>query len=333
MEKITRNNVAKLAGVSPSTVSRVFSKNKSISKETIQKVKKIAKKIGYTPSEIGKIFSHNKSFRIAVIIPFKYNQNKPSTIAYEYFSKTLLGIIEECGKHKYSVGMIADNNLTEQDLMKLTNSKSYDGFIFLVPSIDDTRFETLYKNKIPFIFVNHYIKNMPYPYVDCDSYLGMKDAFKYLQNKKIKKVTMLSAGKKSINSLDREKIFKKLSKQYKFKITKIVEGNFSKTSGYIKADEFLLDERPEVIFCANDRMAFGVITRLKEQKINIPDEIKIIGFDNQDLSTLIQPKLTTIENPFFDIGKQAGINLIKIISNKKFENVKMKTKLIIRESC
>ncbi len=328
---MNRNDVAKFAKVSPSTVTRALNDHKSIPAATRNRLKKIAAKYGYVPSHLGRSHYQKKSFRLGVIIPYDY-EKKTHPLPSEYFSKLLFGILHEAAKNKYTINLIADNNLSAEEMAKAVLSHSVDGLIMFIRKTGDSRYSYLHKNKIPFMLVHDYVPNKPYLYVDCDSRPGMEEAFKYLVSKKVKNAGYLTGGNDYMNSLDRTKIFNQLAEKYNIHVSSIVDGDFSRKSGLQAAKEFLEKKLPQAIICANDKMAFGLIEGLKQFDVHVPRDLGVIGFDNQDVANLAAFKLTTIENPYFEAGEQAAKILIEKINGEKPESVLIDSKFILRES-
>ena len=331
MNGIKRIDVAKYCNVSPSTISRALSDHPSIPESTREKVKSAAKKLGYIPSNLGSTLKFRKSFQLGLVIPFSF-ERKLHAYPYEYFSKLLYGLTMSAQESNYRITVIPDQDLDTEKAANLVLSKTVDGLIFPINTNNKFSYISLQKKKIPFILVHNYIPDSTIPFVDVDCRPGMWDALVYFKNIGIRRVGFLTGGINYVNSKDRLIAFKEFSQKLELKITNIVDGDFSKTSGYKSTNLFLRISLPEVIFCANDRMALGLIQGLQERGIKIPDEIRIIGFDNQDICTLISPTLSTIENPFFEIGQTAIRLLIEILNGSEVKGVSLPSKLVMRES-
>jgi LacI family transcriptional regulator len=327
--RITRIEVAKKAGVSPSTVTRALNDHPGIPEKTRKRIKALSKKLGYVPSQLARGYFQKKSFRIGMVIPM---DNNDYVLPYEYFSKTTAGVIKGADAQNYTVSIIKDDPLKKNELANLVNKHSVDGMIFVSVAIKDTRFSYLHRHRIPFVFIHHYCRNKPYVYVDCDSYTGMKQSFEYIRKKNIKKIGFLGGGNGYVNSIDRKRIFKELSGEYNMTVTKVVQGNYSRQSGFRAAQDFLKGQRPQLIFCANDRMALGLLQSLAQKNIMVPQHIKIIGFDNQEISRISVPPITTIENPFFEIGEKAADKLIALIKGERVTSESPPSRLIVRET-
>ena len=232
----------------------------------------------------------------------------------------------------YSVTVIPDNGLSSKELALKVLSNNVDGLIFLGIRNGDNRFEKLYVEKIPFIFVHHYEPGKPYPYVDTDAEAGMREAMEYIKKQGLSNCMLAGGGESFRNAIDRTFIYKKLIKEFNLHDSGIINGDFSIKSGFFAAKKIAEDSLPEVIFCANDRVACGLIQGLHSLKIRIPQDVKVIGFDDMNVANIISPKLTTIENPFFECGKKAGELILSCILGKKQNSIILPSKLVIRES-
>ena len=135
-----------------------------------------------------------------------------------------------------------------------------------------------------------------------------------------------------MDSLDRKACYRRFVRQYGFKDAGVYQGDFSRTSGQRAAADLLKKPLPGAVLCANDRMAFGLLEGLKESGVRVPGDVRIIGFDDQSICTLISPRLTTIENPFEAIGQKAALKLIDRIRGKAVESESVASWLIVRES-
>ncbi len=326
-DKANRDSVAKAAGVSPSTVSRALSGNPLISLSTREKIEALAMKMGYVPSIIGKSHYSGKSYQIGAVVPLNNR-----TVVSEYFGRMIYGMVSTAETKGYSVSVIADTGLSSNELEQRVKSRAVDGLLMLSTKTSDKRFAQLYEHKIPFILIHNYFPNKPYLFAECDSNPGMLQAFTHLKEKGVRTISFVSGNREYRDTLDRETIFDNLVKQMRFKCIEKFNGDFSRTSGLRVARQIREDSVPDAIICANDRMAFGLIEGLNTRGIKVPEDVMIIGFDDQFLSTLISPKITTIENPFEEIAKAATERLIDLIDGKSVKSIRVPSRLIHRES-
>jgi LacI family transcriptional regulator len=331
-KRVTRKEIAELANVSPSTVSRALSGHPSIPKSTAEKILKIAEKLNYVPSYLAKSFYQKKSYRLGAVIPYCATKDKIETVPSEYFSQMLYGCIISASSQNYTISVISDDGLDEKELARYVLSHMVDGLILLGTKFNDRRFEYLLQEEIPFILVYNYIPDRDCLFVDIDCESGMREAFEYLIKKGVKSYGFLGGNKEFVDAIDREKTFLNLVKEFNINEFLLVEGDFSRESGFAAAPKFIEKGLPEAILCANDQMAFGLIRGFQKSGIKVPEDVKIVGFDNQEISLLSSPSITTINNPFYMVGKLAAKNLINFLNKKEIEIKKLKSTLIIRES-
>lgn len=330
--KITRKDVAERAGVSPSTVSRALNDHPSIPKSTAERIKKIAKELNYIPSHLARSFYQKKSYRIGIVIPYYVTKDKIETVHSEYFSQMLFGCIISASKENYTISVISDNGLNEKELARIVLSHTVDGLIFLGTKYKDPRFYYLLEENIPFILVYNYLPDKNSLFIDIDSMSGMREAFQYLDSIGIKKLAYISGNKEYINAIDRENAYLTLIEEFKMTNLQIIEGNFSKESGFEAASKIANSPLPDAVICANDLTAYGLIKGLEKFNIKVPEDIKVIGFDNQEIALISSPTITTIDNPFYRVGFLAAKNLIHFLNNKEVISQKLESKLVIRES-
>ncbi len=331
-KRVTRKDVAEKAGVSPSTVSRALNKHPSIPESTARRIMKIAKELNYVPSHLAKSFYQKKSYRVGIVIPYCVTGDKIETVHSEYFSQMLFGCTISASKENYTISVISDNGLDEKELSRLVLSHTVDGLIFLGTKFKDKRFDYLLSENIPFILVYNYIPDKECLFVDIDCETGMREAFEYLRSKNINKICYIGGNKEYINAIDRENTYFNLIKKFNLNHLYTIEGNFSKESGFNAAKFIIENGLPEAVFCANDLTAFGLIRAFLAIGIKVPDDVKVIGFDNQEISLLSSPTITTIDNPFYRVGYYAAKNLINLLNGKEIEIKKFPSKLILRES-
>jgi LacI family transcriptional regulator len=332
VKKSNRKDVAERAGVSPPTVSRALNDHPSIPVVTRDKIKRIARELGYVPSHIGRSHYQKKSYRLAAIIPYRKISGGIHSINNEHLTVFLYGAIQSAAAEEYSVTVIADTGQSSEVLAGLVLSRRVDALILLGCKVTDHRPAELYKLGIPFILIHHYVRSKPYLYIDSDPESGYRELFDYMVNRSVGTLGFLGGGGQLIDALDRNKVVRDLAREHGLPIIRTVEGNFTIQSGLAAAEAFAAHTLPDVIVCANDNMAFGLIEGLKQRHVRIPDDVGVTGFDDFELSAFISPKLTTIHNPFFDIGVEAGNLLLARLKGEEVESKKFTTKLIVRES-
>lgn len=332
-EKVTRDQVAKAVGVSPSTVTRALNHHPGIPEKTRLKIQKASLELGYIPSQLSRSHYQNRSFRLGFVIPFSREGEQVETLPKEYFSKVLMGATNSALNQRYSITLTPDENLSADDLIKMVKEKSVDGFIIVGGKTGDSRYAALLEQEVPFILIHNYERSLDVLYVDIDPEQGIHEALVYLRKKGISKVAYLGAGDDFINSQDRELAIINGCRKLNLSCTKIVQSRgWSREEAYKSCEKFIGASMPEVIFCANDRMAFGVIQKMQVLGKKVPDDIRVVGFDHQDIATLVSPKISTIENPFFSIGQKSAELLIAKLNGEEVKSVSIRSRFISYES-
>ena len=333
MRKITIIDVAIKAGVSPTTVSRVLNNDtrKHMREETKQRVSKVIKQLDYTPNKYARFMKKQKSGVIGVLVP---------DISDQFFSLMVRGIENISYQNDYSVIICdAENSLEkEKKYIKVLLKEIVEGAILTSSGIENGKVKKFIKERIPVILADRKLKNGDLPYVGSD---GIKDSYtltKYLIDLGYKEIGFLKGPPEVATAKERFEGYIRAMEQNRLIIDEnyLKQGDYTFQSGYLAGKELVgLNRLPQAIIAANDLMAIGVIRALEERGLRIPEDIGVAGFGNIPLSSLVKPKLTTIEIPAYDIGREATLILLSYIKRKR-KRIKTKimdTKLIKGESC
>lgn len=329
MKKPTIIDIAEKAGVSKATVSMVLNnKDDSISKETREKIIKITKEIGYIPNSVARSLSTKKSGTIGIIVP---------DIINPFFSQIARAIEDAASTLKYNVIFCNTDNDEKKEKMyiKLLISKLVDGVILISGGKSSTNPAILKVNNIPFILVDRYIEGFEEELgVYCKNRQGVIDGIKYLYSKGKKNIVFVSGPKKLNLAKERLEGYIQIMKEYDLYDPKnIFESNFDLQGGVETTEEIIdrLKDRVDAIFYSNDAMALGGMKVLAKKGYNIPKDIAIMGFDNIQMSEFVEPELTTMGQPIYEMGSTACRNLVKYINGEKVEKkIYFLPKLILR---
>lgn len=325
-------NIAEMLGISVSTVSRALRDAHDISPETKEKVITLAKQLNFKPNKNAAALASGSTKNIGVIIPFITNY---------YFGAVISGIQEEAYQLGYNIILYVTNDEVDREVKLIHNLDiaSLDGLLISISSntTTTTHFEDLIENGLPIVFFDRAPSEINASKVMQNDFEGAFLATKHLINKGYKNIAHL-AGPESLD-FSKERLRGYLSAMKKAHLTikeeLILHSGFTQQQGYEDTQKLLeLETIPDAIFAINDRKAIGVIQALKHAGKAVGKEIGVIGFTNDPISTIIEPNLTTIEEPAFEIGKQSCQLLIKHIKNKEFEarSVIIPCKLIERDS-
>lgn len=300
-KKISRAEVAQAAGVAESTVSRALNDSNLISDEVKKKVKQIAADLGYIPNRQAVLLASSRTMRIGLVVK-TYKSFSPFTRSY--FPRLLDGVLQKAEELGYSITIVLDKKNDEyKDLSHMIHGKEVDGLIFSVAPLDDPRFPELLKQQIPFVLINDVYEGACC--INCDPFKGTRDALSHLRALGHKHIGYITGDPNYWDGCRRLEVFNLLTEEYGLKAT-VVDGNFSKRSGFSGAEKLLtLPEPPTAVLTGSDRCALGVMEYCKKEDIHIPGQLSLIGFDNLGPARDAVPGLSTIHNPVTRMGSEA----------------------------
>jgi DNA-binding LacI/PurR family transcriptional regulator len=329
---ITIKDIAKLAGVSHTTVSRALNNSSLISDKTKKNIKEIAGEHGYTPNNNAKCLVLNKSFSIGIFFT-----TLNFGITADYFFQIIRTLqVQLKGKYRLIVRGIDDYN--EEDYY-LINKKTFDGIITLTQDSQDDKFiKHVEKNKLPQVIINRKYNSLHSDCIYADQKDVVKMAIEYLIKNGHTKICFVKGTNNFTSTVNRLSGYFEALKENSITINNnyIMEGNFNISSGYKAMNKILnLTPRPSAIFFANDNMVLGALKCIKENKFSVPEDFSIIGMDNVEFASYLTPSLTTIERPTQTIITKALKYLLSRIEAKNTSppiSECMKSTLIIRDS-
>ncbi len=333
---VSQMDVAKRAGVSFMTVSRVINNKNNVKEATRKKVLKAIKELGYYPNVLGRGLNINKTETIGILIPLCSH-----LFSTQYYTELLRGVEQYCAESGFGILFYPRREESgDIDYQRLFQERRVDGLLIIAPPLKDLQLLTLIKKKIPFVVIDGRGsggKNKRVVYIDADNIGGASKAVEYLIKRGHKKIAHISGWLYVVNGKDRLYAYKNTLKKYKIPVKNeyIVKGDFTEISGYNAMKNLLkLKDRPTAVFAANDLMAIGAIKAIKEIGLSVPEEISIVGFDDIPLASYTIPPLTTVRQPAFQMGYEAAKNLIEMIKSQRTETKSkiMKTALIVRNS-
>ena len=334
MKHITITDIAKKLGISPSTVSRALSNHPDIKDETKKLVKKIAEESNYIPNPIAQSLKSRHTSVIGVIVP---------EIKHDFFSSAISGIEEIAYHAGYTIIVSQSNESYEREIIN-TNSlvqQRVEGLIVSISQVtsDSSHFRAVTDRGIPLVFFDRTCDDIVANKVVIDDVKSALNAVNHLISRGYIKIAHF-AGPKELD------ICKKRMEGYRNALLNagyIIDedlirfGGLHETDGYSSMEYLIsMNKLPDAIFCANDPIAIGAYQKIKEVGLRIPDDIGLMGFSNNKITSLVDPPITTVDQPSFEMGKKSAEILIDMIENRK-QNSEASTfildaKLIIRGS-
>jgi len=327
----TIKDVAELAGVHPSTVSRVINNDSRISDKTKEKVILIIKKLGYTPNAIARGLKTKRTYTLGILIP---------DITNPFFAEIARGVEDAANKNNFNVILCnTDDKLKkERTYLQILRGKRVDGLILGTAHVNDKSILELEREKFPYILVSRNIEGLDKNCIIVDDVEGGMMASEYLIKLGHRRIAHITGPLKTRSALNRLKGYKLALKKYEieYRGELVGEGDFKIKGGYQVMKRFLkLAEPPTAIFAANDLLALGAMQAIQKKNFHVPEDFSVVGFNDIELASFVYPPLTTIRQPMLEMGESAVRMLLRIIEEGEFNQRKivLKPKLIIRESC
>lgn len=310
----TIKDVAKRAGVSISTVSRVVNSSKPVSEEVKKRVIEAIEELGYKPNEIARTLVTKKSYLIGVIV---------TDLGDSYIAEIVRGI-EEVGKmYNYDILLCSTFGDSEAELryMQILTTKQVEGIIMLSGKINKDIEQYTAGRNIPFVYLNRYYYDERYHTIMIDNYSASKHMTDYLIRSGHKNIAYISNSRDE-KSLEKLKIdgYRQAVKDHGLSERVFFTEGIDMESGYKVARE-VRESQGEIdaIFCAYDEIAIGVLGYLYDNGIKVPEDISVTGFGDIGMASIYRPKITTVKVPYYDIGAVSIRRIIKELSGERVD--------------
>jgi DNA-binding LacI/PurR family transcriptional regulator len=332
MRHATIIDIAKRLRISPSTVSRALRDHPDIKQETKELVRQIAAELHYSPNPIAQSLKSNRTTTIGVMVP---------EIKHDFFSSAISGIEEIAYRSGYTIILCQSNESLEREVVN-ANVLMHHRVAGLVVSISQStrsgaHFEDLLRRKIPVVFFDRVCADVEASKVVTDDYKSAFDAVTFLAGRGYKKIAHFAGPRELEMCKLRLNGYMEALKHAGLPALSnlICFGGLHEQDGYSSLSVLLQrNELPDAILGINDPVAIGAYQKIKESGLKIPGDVALVGFSNNKITSLIDPPMTTVEQPSFDMGKRAAELLIDEIEGRlcKPVTVVLDGKLIIRES-
>lgn len=324
-------DVAKDAGVSIATVSRVLNDVDVVNEETKKKVLAAIKKLGYRPNIVARSLKTQKTRTIGIIIP---------DISNQFYPEIVRGAEDVANIYDYNI-MLCNTDLDmekETEYLKVLKEKMSDGVLYMSNSLEEDMLNLIKQLQIPMVLVETTNDKEDIPSVTIDNEKAAYDGVTYLINKGNRKIAYIGASEDMANaSAVRYKGYKKALEENNLQVDKnrTYFSNLKAKDGYEGINKILDRVDVDAIFCSSDEIAMGAINALRDRGIKVPEDVDVMGFDNIYSASIFYPKLTTVAQPIYDMGSVGMRMLIKLINNQKMDNTNyvLPHQLIERDSC
>lgn len=331
---MNQRNVARLAGVSSATVSRVVNNDPNVSGETAKKVNEVIHKYGYVQNAMARNLRMANTKTIGYLVP---------DIRNPFFPQVLGGIESVCWKRGYDIIFENTDEKLDKEKGAINTLMRYrvDGVIadFVDPNSEDIR--KVEKMGIPLVLIDR--KKTIGEKTDCvviDNIGGMEQMVKYLIDLGHTKIAMIYGSKEITPGIERLQGFNKAMREAGIVVNEdyVLNGMFSEDGGYECTYRLMkMNEPPTAIITANNVMTMGAFKALADNSIKIPADVSLAGFDDFPLAAYLTPSLTVVNRPTWEMGQTAAEILLERIENKDADHPKkemvLPTNLLIRGSC
>lgn len=333
-KRATIQDVADLAKVSITTVSRVINDNYPVSIKTKAKVNKAIQELGFRPNLLARSLTQDTTQTIGILVP---------SIENLFFSEVIKGIDTYTNSKKYRTFLCNTEGKKEKEkeMVDALLSRNVDGIIVIDPRTKNikTGYYEEISSKLPLVLVNGYNDGMDCNYVLNDELIGTTKALEYFIEQKKREIYFIR-GKKSHSYDIKERIFREFMTQHQLpceekNIITVEGGNGSEVVWQVKeAIKKRIHQKTQIegILCCNDLMAIGALHGVLAENKKVPEDISIIGFDNTVVSQITDPPLSTVDHNMKQLGETAARRIFELMEHKGADSSKISvgTKLVVR---
>jgi LacI family transcriptional regulator len=325
-------DVAKEAGVSIATVSRVLNDVDVVNEETKKRVLEAIAKLGYRPNIVARSLKTQRTRTVGIVIP---------DISSQIYPEIVRGAEDVANIYDYNI-MLCNTDLDpekEMEYLRVLREKMVDGVLYMSSSLEANILDLINNLQIPMVLVETATSmEGGMPSVTINNEKAAFDGTNYLIKKGNRNVAYIGTHEDAFNaSAFRYVGYKDALKENNIELDEklVAFGGLKAEDGYEGMINILKQDKVNAVFCASDEIAMGAINALRDKAIKVPEEVEVIGFGNIYSASIFYPKLTTIAQPMYDMGSVGMRMLIKVINKQELEqkNYILKHELIERDSC
>lgn len=328
---VTIRDVAKVAGVSATTVSRVYNHSELVTRDTRDRVRAVAKRMGYRPNVTAQSLSHGRTHTIGLVVPAPHG---------EFFSEIIRGIDEvvRAADHFLLISS-AHYSLSESEAAVDALRGRVDGLLIMATQVqaqqallDGASLDT------PVVFMNSPVKDSTVHAFQIENWQGAYSATRHLIERGHRHIGIILGPPDSHDVRERvagyEAALREAGREPAAQVA--IPGDFTQASGFAAGQKIrALDEVPDAFFSCNDYMAIGAMAALQQAGFRIPEDVAMAGFDDIPSARYNTPSLTTVRVPVYDLGRQAAERLLKLLHAEASTSPRscfLPSELIVRSS-
>ena len=322
-------DIARVAGVSHSTVSRALQNSPLVTAKTVEEIHRIARDLGYRPSAVARGLVTRKTLTIGVVV---------TTISDPFVSEVVIGIELAANDSGYSV-ILADSNADpnrEKNVVHSFAERRVDGIVITSSRVGALYTPLLSKMMVPIVLINNQHPGQFVHSVMIENLQGSREATSYLIGLGHRRIAYVGDRYGHQSDTERFAGYREALEQaaLPFLPELVVHGDGKPEGGVVAMDALLsLPHPPTAVFCYNDLTALGVLRSIHTRGLRVPADVSLIGFDDLFFASYTQPQLTSVRQPMRRMGRMAMESLVKLMSGEQSaEAVKGPAELIVRES-
>lgn len=329
----TLEEIARHAGVSRSTVSRVMNGHPNVDQATRARVLSVVESLNYQPNMAARSLAAGHTRILGLAIP-----TGVSTLFTDpYFPLLIQGITSACNALNHSVMLwIGEPEYERHTIRQILQGGLIDGVILASALMDDPILAALINRGLPFVLIGRHVADDGVSYVDVDNMNSSREMVAYLLRLGHERVATIAGPKNMIAGADRLQGYMLALRDRRLAHNPdlVVESDFTEEGGH-RAMLQLLPHAPDAVFVASDAMAVGALRALREAGKRVPEDVAVAGFDDIPMSARTDPPLTTVRQPILRMGVVAAEALIDLISHpdRQPKRIILPTELVIRGSC
>jgi LacI family transcriptional regulator len=324
-------DVAKAAGVSVATVSKVLNGYTTVNENTKERVLQFVKEMQFRPNSAARSLVGRRSMTIGIFLT--------TGLAHPFFTQILAGMEQALKSKGYDLIYLAQLSWNrEYSFVRHCQSRNVEGVVVFGFQHEDMNFDELIESGIPALFIDLDVRGGRAGYISSDNQEGAQQAVSYLAGLNHRRISFLSGNKDSYVSRHRQEGYRAglAAADLPYREEYVAEGDFTRETGYVAMGKLLaLTERPTAVICCSDMSAVGAMEAIHDAGLSVPEDISVIGFDDIEIARYVRPALTTVRQDMITIGRRSIELLDDLILDKKLPPPEaiVPTELIVRGSC
>jgi LacI family transcriptional regulator len=327
----TIRDVARAAGVSIATVSRVYNESPRVSEETVQRVKAAASRMDYWPNEAARSLTTSRARALGILFPDLYG---------EFFSEVIRGIDHAARREHYQI-LVSSSHADTEALASVSRTLRgrVDGLIAMVPDEGSATAIRQMTKRFPVVLLNPRFSLQTCGTLSIANFEGAHAMVGHLLALGHRTIAMITGPSGNVDAEERLRGYRTVLHDAGFDPSPSleIEGDFTESSGYRSAFEILSHTpRPDAVFAANDYMAIGLLSALRDAGVIVPEDMAVTGFDDIAIAQYLSPPLTTVHVDAYELGARAVEQWMSYAKNgngKKPRHEIIPTTLVVRRSC